>query len=336
MEGSPLRSVFFLPPLSRMSGGLTTVYDTVRGLAALGYDVALCSPGEGAPGFAEAKAEGFAALPWEKPGLCAADIWCVPEGWPNALAPGINAGARTVVYAQSWTYLLTSLPEGVHWKQLPVTFLAVSEPVAHFLREVLDVEPLDVLPPAVAPEMFRENHAPARPARIAWMPRKNRALAEQVQKIAEARLAREASPPALEWVPVQNMERTRVAETLASCSFFLNTAFPEGFGLPPLEAMAAGCIPVGFTGFGGWDYMRTETGLTPPCPLPDRPWGANGLFYSDGDVFGAGLGLADAVLRSRAGGLGEMRAQGGSTAAAYSPEVRLNRLAAVWERLASL
>ena len=328
-----MRTVFFLPPLSRMSGGLAVVYDTARGLASLGHEVALCSPGDGAPGFAEAKAQGFAVIPWENPRLSASDLWCVPESWPNALAPGLNAGARTVVYAQSWTYLLTTLPEGVRWKQLPVTFLAVSEPGAHVLRRVLEVEPAAVLPPAVAPEFYRENNSPALPVRIAWMPRKNRALAEQIQKITEACLLRETAPPPVEWVPIHNMERAKVAKTLASCAFFLTTAFPEGFGLPPLEAMATGCVPVGFTGFGGWDYMRTRTGLTPPCPLSERPWTENGLFYAAGDVFGAGLGLTEAIVHLRRGGPNAVGADIRRTAAAYSPEARQTLLAAVWERL---
>ncbi len=327
------RTVFFLPPLSRMSGGLATIYATARDLAGLGREVALCAPGGSAPGLEQAKAEGFALLPWEDLHLSPSDLWCVPESWPNALAPGIKAKARSLVYAQSWTYLLTALPEDVHWRQLPVDFLAVSVSVAHFLRKVLGVEPLGTLPPALAPIFFRENTAPEQPVRIAWMPRKNRALAEQIQKIAEARLLLDRRSPALEWVPIRNMEPEEVAETLASCRFFLNTAFPEGFGLPPLEAMAAGCIPVGFTGFGGWDYMRPANDLTQPCPLPEKPWQANGFFYADGDVLGAGLGLAEAVGLGAAH-LEAIRQNARRTALAYVPEARLQTLDTFWKYLA--
>ena len=35
----------------------------------------------------------------------------------------------------------------------------------------------------------------------------------------------------------------------------------EGFGLPPLEAMASGCLVVGFTGFGGLEYATKENGF---------------------------------------------------------------------------
>ncbi|MDI7251748.1 MAG: glycosyltransferase family 1 protein, partial [Actinomycetota bacterium] len=43
----------------------------------------------------------------------------------------------------------------------------------------------------------------------------------------------------------------------------------EGFGLPPLEAMACACLPVGFTGLGGHDYMRQAD---PDLPGAARPW----------------------------------------------------------------
>ncbi len=49
------------------------------------------------------------------------------------------------------------------------------------------------------------------------------------------------------------------------CDVFLATGYPEGFGLPPLEAMACGCAVVGFTGGGGNEFMLHEqTALVAP------------------------------------------------------------------------
>ncbi|MBI5683460.1 MAG: glycosyltransferase family 4 protein [Verrucomicrobia bacterium] len=46
---------------------------------------------------------------------------------------------------------------------------------------------------------------------------------------------------------------------------FVATGFPEGFALPPLEAMACGCAVVGFTGGGGLEHMKDgETALVAP------------------------------------------------------------------------
>ena len=46
------------------------------------------------------------------------------------------------------------------------------------------------------------------------------------------------------------------AYALRTAQIFIAHSFPEGLGLPPLEAMASGCLVVGFTGGGGSDYMQ--------------------------------------------------------------------------------
>ena len=46
------------------------------------------------------------------------------------------------------------------------------------------------------------------------------------------------------------------AEVLRKTDIFIGHSYPEGFGLPPLEAMACSCITVSFTGGGGTDYMK--------------------------------------------------------------------------------
>ena len=88
-----------------------------------------------------------------------------------------------------------------------------------------------------------------------------------------------------------------VARLLRRSHIFLATGFPEGCPLPPLEAMASGCLPVGFSGFGGWDYMRQagNSNFTPWWPIREVPWQGNGLWSADGDVLDAALNLEKAV-----------------------------------------
>lgn len=367
-----MRTVFFIPPLSAMSGGLANILALASDLAGMGRRVALTCPGTavGLPETLAQSGRGLEALPWEGLALTPEDLWVVPESWPNAISPGVNSGARTLIYAQSWNFLLTTLPAGVRWKQLPVRYLAVSRPVAWFMESVLDLRVEGVLPPAVNPVFFeaaskrpkeRQRHT-GTPVRVAWMPRKNRALAEQIQQVAEAALARASVPARVEWVPVHKVSQAEAADIFASCSLFLCTAFPEGFGLPPLEAMATGCVPVGFTGFGGWEYMRQAATLLseggsgtvlpdmqrpnlPEFPLsgkPDSdapikavPDSGNGFYHSDGDVMGAGLSLARAVHLARGGGpMWEgVRESALVTARLYTVEERGRRLRNLWQRL---
>ena len=333
-----MRSVLFIPPLDRMSGGLANLYQLARDLRELGHDVALVCPGNKAAAFDGMEKDGFAALPWEGLRLSPSDLWLVPESWPNALGPGISRGAAAVVYAQSWNFLLTTLPAGVRWRQLPARFIAVSRPVAWFMEEVLELKVEGLLPPALHPAFPTvEDARPAKAVRVAWMPRKNKALAEQVRQVAEADLARRDDAPAVDWIAVHNLAPYEVAAAFASSHIYLNTAFPEGFGLPPLEAMATGCVPVGFTGFGGWDYMRQtdHASYAPPVPLRESPWEGNGLFFADGDIMAAGLGLARAVRMAAANTPDWRRIvqAGKMTARHYTREARLPLLAELWANL---
>jgi glycosyltransferase involved in cell wall biosynthesis len=165
--------------------------------------------------------------------------------------------------------------------------------------------------------------------RIGFMPRKNKALAEQIRRIFEER-----NPKAhVQWVPIHGLDRPGVAEALRSCHVFLVTGFPEGCPLPPLEAMACGCRCVGFTGFGGWDYMRQVEldGYAPyGYPLRDVPWGGNGWWSADGDVLGAALGLERAARALPQGST--LLVQTAQTAAAYgSDDQRREIVAALTE-----
>jgi glycosyltransferase involved in cell wall biosynthesis len=329
-----MRIVFFIPPLSRPSGGLSVIYQMAELLADLRHEVLLA----GISG-AFHHAPAGSALPfldWDKIDLAPQDVWCVPESWPNALVPGLRSGARTLVYAQNWVFMLGNLPPGSNWSALPVGYIAVSHPVRWFLENILALRVKAVLPPPLRDCFFKTERkfSPALPVRVAWMPRKNKALAEQIQQVALALLRRNPKAPQILWVPLQDLAPEEVAAQLSTCQIFLCSSLAEGFGLPPLEAMATGCVPVGFAGFGGWEYMRGSS-LLPCCsngapylPLPEKPWGANGFFVPEGDVLGAGQALAGAVLLAASGNSAwkELSEEGRKTAGHYTRAAMRERL----------
>lgn len=311
-EECAMRVWIFYPPLKTMSGGCMVLLQIARQLLAMGR--------LGGVLYWEAAPEGadFVDLPWMRAGqarLASEDVFLVPEGWPNALVFGFRARCRTVVYCQNWAYLFHGLDAGVRWRDLPVDFVAVSDPVAWHLEQVLGRRP-GIIRPAIETAVFHPGEAkPEGPARIGFMPRKNKALADQVRRIFEER-----NPDAVvEWVPIQGLDRDGVAGMLRSCHVFLATGFPEGFALPPLEAMACGCLCAGFTGFGGWDYMRpVEAGSFSPQGYALRavPWGGNGWWAADGDVLGAALGLERALEAKLSGDTALSVAQNGAACAA--------------------
>ncbi|MEG6507173.1 glycosyltransferase family 1 protein [Nitratidesulfovibrio sp. 1201_IL3209] len=382
-----MRTFLFVPPLPRMTGGLAVLYRVAAHLHAAGYPVFLVPREGGAPGLDPADQAGPPApsappapvMGWDEAAatLTPRDVWLVPEGWVNALAPGLRAGARCVVYVQNWAYLLSALPPGVAWPQLDVSFLAVSDPVAWYTREVTGRE-APVLRPGIDLALFRPAwtdgedgrdgegdgavpDGPAQgPVRIAWMPRKNRALAQQVRDLLAARLALATSrgEPSVdvEWREIHGRTQAEVAELLRASHVFLATGFPEGCPLPPLEAMASGCLLVGFAGFGGWDYMHQALpgGVTPwwtattpgEGPAGGHAHGAgaggmdlppNGYIAADADVVAAGLALERAVRLAATGGpeLAALRRAGLTTARACSLERQREAVLALWARAAA-
>lgn len=229
-----------------------------------------------------------------------------------------------------------ALPQGVSWRDLPVSFLAVSDPVARFVRDMTQLPFAGIVRPAIDRSLFRPAQSRVDTVvRIAWMPRKNKALAEQIKQIAFA--MEPAGFARTEWVEIHRMTPTEVAAALGSCHIFLATGFPEGCPLPPLESMASGCVTVGFAGFGGWDYMRQggSGSYAPRFALRPVPWNGNGLFAADGDVVEASLLLCEAVnmVRGAPAAQKTLQEQALLTASTYSVDAQREEVRAIWENM---
>ncbi len=338
-----MRTFIFIPPVRQATGGVAVLCALAAHLRSGGFEAALVLREEGWRPAGPAATAPLVA--WKDLRLAPGDVWLVPEGWANALAPGLAAGARCLVYCQNQAFLFSSLPEGVDWRGLPVRMLAVSQPVAFFIGQTLGLD-CPVLRPGIDLSLFRAPEAKppvgsGGPLRVACMPRKNKAVLDRVR---EAFTARAAGRPAagkiqVEWLPIAGLDARGVAEALRSAHVFLATGFPEGLGLPPLEAMACGCLPVGFGGFGGFDYMR-QAALFPGAhapwfPLREVAWAGNGLWCADNDILAAALALETAAQWWLEGDarLSAALAAGQATAQAYSLERQREAVLALWASL---
>jgi len=59
-------------------------------------------------------------------------------------------------------------------------------------------------------------------------------------------------------LPIHNKNETEVAQILRESLIFLSFGYPEGFSLPPAEAMACGCLVIGYHGMGGKEFFQTD------------------------------------------------------------------------------
>jgi glycosyltransferase involved in cell wall biosynthesis len=130
-----------------------------------------------------------------------------------------------------------------------------------------------------------------------------RVLCFNRRNIQDARDAIQLLPPSVRqsatFVELENRyTQQQVIDFYRSADIFMAIGYPEGFALPPLEAMACGCAVVGFTGGGASEFMLD---------------GETALIAADGDAQELARCLervlTDAELREKLRSAGTARAQ---------------------------
>ncbi len=70
------------------------------------------------------------------------------------------------------------------------------------------------------------------------------------------------------WAVIQNKSEAEVAAIMGQAAIFLSLSRFEGLGMTTLEAMASGCLVVGFTGIGGREYASRTNGFWVERTIP--------------------------------------------------------------------
>ncbi len=179
------------------------------------------------------------------------DLLVIPEIFgPHAmrLSPGVprvilnqNAYNTFVPYPESYT--------GPYAHEEAKGIIVVSEDNANYLRLAFPDVPVHRIVYAIDPDRYHYDPA-VKKRQLAYMPRKNREDATQVLHILRARGLD------LPIVPIDGASEEDAARILRESAYFLSFGHPEGFGLPPAEAMACGCVVIGYHGNGGREFLR--------------------------------------------------------------------------------
>jgi len=137
--------------------------------------------------------------------------------------------------------------------------------------------------------------------RVAYMPRRGYATVRACMRTC----------PGLDFAPIEGMDETATAALMQNSGIFLATAQGEQFGLPALEAMAAGCLVLSVPVVGGMEYLhhRTNCLVAEPDDIPHI--------------------LAEAMRPENRARNERLRAAGLATAWRYHPAHQRRRLAAL-------
>lgn len=185
------------------------------------------------------------------------DLLVVPEISVAAVAERFPHAPMLILNQNPYlTFLNSRLPPITSPPVLPPTAVGiatVSEDSLDYLNLAFPEIPVERLHYGVPVVQGSENIR-AKERALAFMPRRRYDDLEQVLRILERRGSLEG------WrlYPIDHLSQATTVQILKRSAVFLSFNQQEGFGLPPVEAMAAGCVVIGYAGRGGREYMRED------------------------------------------------------------------------------
>jgi hypothetical protein len=275
-----VRLFFLASDNPQPSGGLMFIYRICEMAAALGYDAAVM---HGEPGFRVTAFEHDARvvhnIAWKKTSRRARlrnrvkealtrarsgdgsaevrdeDIIVIPENRIPRLNE-IFPRCRKIVISQNPFLALRNLPPEETGGL--IGSINMSKASRRSMEALFPRKPAFDVPLWIDRAQFYP--AKGRARRIAYMPRRNAEDARIVLNLLKARGALDG----VEVLPIEGVPQEVVAQRLRESLMFLSFADREGFGLPGAEAIACGCITVGYTGLGGDEFFATFGGHVVP------------------------------------------------------------------------
>ena len=237
--------IFLCPDAPHATGGVTKIYEFAAALKSAGQNVAVVHQDP------QYRPSWFATnVPItgrQNTVVGAYDLLVVPE-FMTTLLPQLR-GCAKVVLNQAFS------SHGANWFQDELVCSVVSTS-RYIHRYIQFVHPeIESIPIQLGYEksLFNAKNA-LKKKQIAYMPRRR---GDDSKRIIQA-LERRGALVGWTVVAIDELSAQEVARVLRESMIFLSFSQREGFGLPPLEAMACGCLVVGFHGLGGAEFFNPD------------------------------------------------------------------------------
>ncbi|OLE61649.1 MAG: hypothetical protein AUI36_11340, partial [Cyanobacteria bacterium 13_1_40CM_2_61_4] len=232
---------FFAPDLSHPLGGMRMLYRHVDVLNANGFSAYIVHT---SPKFEIRWFEYSTPVLRGKIGMNPDDIAVFSEVGGLNIAQW-TAGKRKVIFNQNAYYTFMRYPmEGrvptPYMQPDVIATIVVSQDSKEYLQWAFPQMPIHRIRYSINPRLYFVPNEPKK-KQICFMPRKHMEDAKQVLYMLRYRKKLAG------WTirEIKDLSEARAAEIIRESAILMSFGAPEGFGLPPAEAMAAGCVVVG-------------------------------------------------------------------------------------------
>jgi len=236
-------TIYFLcPDVAEATGGVTKIYEFALALSSAGYSVAVVHQD---PGYRPSWISINVRIVDAKNTVVGLnDLLVVPE-FMSKLLSQLSGCAKVVLNQNSFSPgLIGSYDEDV------CAIISTSEYISRQAAFCYPEKKNFSIKLGYDHNIFRISESNKK-RQIAYMPRRRSGDSRNILQALERR----GSLKGWSVTAIDKLSFHQVAGVLRESMIFLSFSQREGFGLPPLEAMASGCLVVGFHGIGGAEFF---------------------------------------------------------------------------------
>ena len=246
------RIFYFCPDIPQPSGGVKTLYRHVDRLRQLGWEAYIVHQRRD---FVLSWHGYTVPVLWleDRPSFGLDDLLVFPEVMSEQIRQTAGFRGQRIVIALSWAPAYARLRPGERWQDSGIRRVMTKSPlIKRYLEWSMGID-VALIAEFVDPARYWYDPA-AKAPQVAYLTRKDNsgALLQGILTRKHDRLAK------LSWQPLREMSEEVYAQHLRQASHFLTTTTQEGMHVSVLEAMACGCLVVGYAAVGGHDYMVGE------------------------------------------------------------------------------
>lgn len=257
------RILYFCPDFPQPSGGIKTLYRHAQTLVGMGFDAWIVHQKRPF----QVTWHGYEAPTlWlsERPRFTPQDVLVIPEVMPQVMQQTARFSGERIVIALSWSPTYWNLPAGQTWPSYGIhRVITKSQLIEAYLRWSMGIE-ATLISEYVTPDRYFYSAEVKRP-KISYLTRKERSAAWLHQVL----VARGEPFTSFDWMPLRELSEDEYARHLRETAVYITTNMQEGMNSSVLEAMACGCLVVGYSGVGGNVYMEPE-GASQNCILVEN------------------------------------------------------------------